>query len=143
NLAFLSAVMIDGRETVAPLNDGATFLANLKADLKQQALDATTGHAQALTPPTDGQLADIVRFELGLYTAQSLDWRAGRLTDDGGQGGAGALSTEEYFPGINDSLGGNPTGAPFGPSSMTLFAAWNRPTVATTPQAGWRDAARQ
>lgn len=143
NLGFLSAVMIDGRETVAPLGDGATFLANLETDLKQQALDATTGHAQALTPPTDGQLTDIVRFELGLYTAQSLDRRAGRLTDGGALGGAGALSREEYFPGINDSLGGNPTGAAFDPSSMTLFAAWAGQTAATTPDAGWRDAARQ
>jgi cytochrome c peroxidase len=143
NLAFLSAVMIDGRETIAPLNDGETFLANLQTDLKQQASDATTGHAQAPKPPTDEQLTDIVRFELGLYTAQSLDWPAGRLTDEGARGGARALSTEEYFPGINDSLGGNPTGAPFDPSSMSLFVAWDGPTAEVTPPAGRREAARR
>lgn len=142
NLSFLSAVMIDGRETVAPLNDGATFLANLKTDLAQQASDATTGHAQALKPPTDEQLAQIVTFELGLYTAQSLDLRAGRLTDGGAEGGASALSSQEYFPGVNDSLGGNPTGAPFDPSSMKLFAAWDDPQPAATPEGGRRDAAR-
>lgn len=143
NLAFLSAVMIDGRETVAPLGDANTFLANLVTDLKQQASDATTGHAQALRPPSDEQLAEIVTFELGLYSAQSRDWHAGRLTDDGARGGAGALSTQEYFPGIDDSLGGNPTGAPFDPSSMTLFAAWDDPAPAATPESGRRDAARR
>lgn len=142
NLSFLSAVMIDGRETVAPLNDGSTFLANLVTDLKHQASDATTGHAQASSAPTDAQLTDIVTFELGLYTAQSLDWAAGPLTARGAQGGAQALATQEYFPGINDSLGSNPTGAPFDPSSMTLFSAWNGATVATTP-AGGRQAAAQ
>jgi len=143
NLAFLSAVMVDGRETVAPLDDGTTFLANLKADLKQQALDATTGHAQALKPPTDGQLTEIVGFELGLYTAQSLDWRAGRLESGGAHGGPRALSTQEYFPGINDSLGGNPTGAPFDPSSMDLFAAWDSPAIPATPEAARLDGARR
>lgn len=143
NLSFLSAVMIDGRETVAPLGSGTTFLANLVTDLKHQALDATLGHAQAATPPSDAQLAAIVTFELGLYTAQSLDWDAGPLADHGAQGGAQALATQEYFPGINDSLGSNPTGAPFDPSSMTLFAAWNGPTAATTPAGARRDAARR
>lgn len=143
NLAFLSAVMIDGRETVAPLDDGATFLANLETDLDQQAADATTGHAQALQPPSKEQLAEIVTFELGLYTAQSLDRRAGRLTDDGARGGARALSNLEYFPGINDSLGDNPTGVPFDPSSMALFAGWGDQTFGDTPEGGRRDAARR
>lgn len=143
NLAFLSAVMIDGRETVAPLNDGSTFLANLVTDLKQQASDATTGHAQAVRPPTDQQLAEIVSFELGLYTAQSTDRRAGRLTAAGARGGARALSRQEYFPGINDSLGNNPTGAAFDPSAMRLFAAWDGSTLAATPESGRRDAARR
>src|SRR5262245_47372909 len=47
NLQFLSAVMFDGRETLAPLDDDATFRANLVTDLTHQALDATRGHAQA------------------------------------------------------------------------------------------------
>jgi len=141
NLSFLSDVMIDGRESVAPLGEGDTFLANLQTDLKQQASDATTGHAQALKPPNDAQLAEIVDFELGLYTAQSLRWRAGRLMEDGALGGAVALSNQEYYPGINDARGNDPTGAPFDPSSMKLFAAWDDPTAAATPQSG-RDGAR-
>lgn len=142
NLSFLSDVMTDGRETGAPLGDGDTFLANLQADLTQQASDATTGHAQALQPPSAQQLAEIVNFELGLYTAQSLDWRAGRLMGNGALGGAIALSTEAYFPGINDARGNDPTGAPFDPSSMTLFAAWQDPAAAATAEYGRRDAAR-
>lgn len=143
NLAFLSAVMADGRETVAPLNQGTTFLGDLETDLRQQALDATTGHAQALRPPTDQQLTDIVSFELGLYTAQSLDWRAGRLESSGARGGPKVLATQEYFPGINDSLGGNPTGAPFDTSAMQLFAAWDTPAIPMTPEDARRDAARR
>ena len=45
NLGFLSAVMFDGRETIQPLNNEQTFAANLNADLTQQAIDATLGHA--------------------------------------------------------------------------------------------------
>lgn len=142
NLSFLSDVMTDGRETVAPLGLGATFLANLVTDLKQQAADATTGHAQALAPPSDAQLTDIVNFELGLYTAQSFDWRAGPLMQDGALGGAAALSTQEYYPGVNDAKGSDPTGAPFNPASMTLFTAWDSAVAAATPQEGDRDAAR-
>jgi hypothetical protein len=143
NLAFLSAVMSDGRETVLPLGEGATFLTNLVIDLKQQAADATTGHAQAVSPPSDEQLTDIVSFELGLYTAQSLDQEAGPLRVAGAHGGARALAKQEYFPGINDSLGSNPTGAPFNPNAMKLFAAWDKPTLAATPEDARRDAARR
>jgi cytochrome c peroxidase len=45
NLSFLSDVMSDGRETVAPLSHESTFLVNLQTDLKHQASDATTTHA--------------------------------------------------------------------------------------------------
>jgi cytochrome c peroxidase len=142
NLSFLSDVMSDGRETIAPLGDKATFLANLQTDLKQQASDATTGHAQASKPPTDKQLAEIVKFEQSLYTAQAFDFHAGRLTADDALGGAFALSNETFYPGINDAKGGDPTGAPFDPASMTLFAAWLDPVPATTQENLRRDAAR-
>jgi hypothetical protein len=72
--------MFDGRETHAPLNNGQTFAANLAADLTQQALDAITTHAQAAQAPTAAQLADIVGFELGLFTAQAHDAGAGSLS---------------------------------------------------------------
>lgn len=132
NLSFLSDVMSDGRETVAPLSPENTFLANLQIDLKQQAADATLTHAQALSPPSDAQLTDIVNFELGTFTAQALDWATGPLTAEGALGGALNLSAQQYYPGINDAKGKDPTGAPFNPSSMTLFAAWVTPPATTS-----------
>jgi cytochrome c peroxidase len=125
NLEFLSTIMFDGRETHALLNNGQTFLANLNADLTQQALDAITIHAQASQPPTAAQLADIVGFELGLYSAQVYDTGAGSLNASGAQGGVVNLGSQPYYPGINDSLGADPTGAAFNPVSMTLFSAWS------------------
>jgi len=132
NLSFLSDVMSDGRETTAALGQESTFLMNLQADLTQQASDATTTHAQALSPPSAEQLTDIVNFELATYTAQSLDWATGPLTDEGALGGAIALFGEQYYPGINDAKGNDPTGAPFNSSSMTLFSAWTAPPSSTT-----------
>jgi cytochrome c peroxidase len=126
NLRFLSTLMFDGRESPAtsPLNNKATFAANLQADLKQQATDATLGHAQATHAPTSDQLADIVSFEMGLSSAQLDDRLAGRLDRDGALGGALNLVPETYYPGINDVLGADPDGIAFDKTSMTLFAAW-------------------
>ncbi len=125
NLGFLSTVMFDGRETIKPLNNAATFQSNLNADLQHQAMDATLGHAQGTQSPTQTQLAQIVAFELSTFTAQQVDNRAGDLTAQGGNGGPLFLSTVPYYPGINDSLGGNPTGAAFNPNAFTLFSAWS------------------
>ncbi len=124
NLGYLSAVMFDGRETVAPLTTDATFLANLQTDLTHQAGDAISTHFQATKTPTDQQLADIVNFELGLYTAQTWDESAGRLDGHGAAGGPLNLSKQEYYPAINDVLGADPTGDTFDSASMTVFAAW-------------------
>jgi cytochrome c peroxidase len=125
NLNFVSGVMFDGRETISPLNDGHTFGPNLVADLTHQAIDATTGHAQAARAPTDQQLAEIVNFELGLFTAQARDRDAGLLSARGAQGGPLYLANQQYFPGMNDSLGSDPTGTPFNPAAMTPFAPWS------------------
>jgi len=124
NLAFLSTIMFDGRETITPLNNGATFLDNLIADLSHQATDATLIHAQAAQAPSASQVSGIVDFELGLFSAQTVDFRAGLLFDAGAQGGPFYLANEDYYPGINDSLGADPTGQAFNPNSMTLFSAW-------------------
>lgn len=135
--------MFDGRETHALLNNGQTFAENLNADLTQQALDAITIHAQATTAPTASQLADIVSFELGLATAQVFDSEAGLLSAHGAAGGPANLSRQPYYPGINDSLGADPTGAAFNPASMTLFSAWS--TVSddgASPLEAYRDAER-
>jgi cytochrome c peroxidase len=119
NLGFLNfgpgsatAFMWDGREP----------------SLTNQAKDATLGHAQAnpVPGPTDAQLAEIVAFESGIFTAQEIDREAGSLHDAGATGGAVALSLQlsKFFPGINDPLGHNPTGATFDPNIFDLYMPW-------------------
>jgi len=126
NLGFLSAVMFDGRESFFnPLNNGHTFAANLNADLTQQAIDATLGHAQAAQAPTQAQLADIVGLETQLNSAQMIDFYAGNLYGQkGSYGGPQYLPSQQYYPGINDSLGGDPQGKQFNPNVFTLYSSW-------------------
>ncbi|MDN5864324.1 MAG: hypothetical protein L0I62_03790 [Gammaproteobacteria bacterium] len=125
NLRFLTSVMWDGRETVAPFlppMDPGEAHADLVDSLTQQALNATLGHAQAMEPPTPEQLAAIVAFELSLTTAQFRDRRAGRLDDADALGGPRALAIQRFYVGINDPFGFNPTGEPFDTNaSMILF----------------------
>jgi cytochrome c peroxidase len=131
NLTFLSTIMFDGRETIQPLNVQSSFQQNLVVDLMHQAVDATLTHAQAANPPTTAQQNAIVNFELGLYSAQLYDARAGLLTDGGAQGGALNLSqlAPKYDPGINDSLGKDPSGAAFNPSAFSLYSPWANATA--------------
>jgi len=143
NLVFLSSVMFDGRETVTPLNDERTFFANLISNLMHQATDATLGHAQATQPPRPGQLAQIVEFEMGLFTAQTRDHRAGYLAARRAQGGPFYLAAQTYYPGINDSLGGDPTGKAFDATAMTLFAPWASLQGDDDGEAERRDGARR
>jgi cytochrome c peroxidase len=126
NLGFLSAVMFDGRESATlPLNSGQTFASNLNADLTQQAIDATLTHAQGSQAPTASQLSDIVGFEMALNSAQLRDFLAGNLYRQGGsQGGPQALASQQYYPGVNDSLGADPQGNQFTPNVFTLYTSW-------------------
>jgi len=121
NLDFLNAVMWDGRETVKDPNTGYI---DLTQSLTNQASDATQGHAQATNPPTPEQLAQIVSFETALYTAQSRDENAGKLTAFGASGGPVNLSQQPFYIGINDALGGDPTGKAFNPNVFTLYNYW-------------------
>ena len=116
NLAFLSTVMLDGRETFP----GQT----IAFDLSDQANDATMGHAQASVPLSNEQREQIVAFETGLFTAQVYDVAAGDLRSQGARGGPKALSKQDFYIGINDPLGLNPKGIPFSPVIFTNFAAW-------------------
>lgn len=126
NLGFLSAVMFDGRESFFyPLNNQQTFAANLNTDLTQQAIDATLIHAQATQAPTQTQLSQIVGLEMALNSAQLYDFFAGNLYGQkGAQGGPQYLPTQQYYPGINDSLGGDPEGKPFNPNVFTIYNPW-------------------
>lgn len=109
NLGFLSAIMWDGREP----------------SLASQSVDATLIHAQASNPPSSDQQGQIVGFETGIVTAQISDDKAGSLQADGATGGPEALSQQlaEFFIGINDPLGLNPTGAPFDPNIFDLYTS--------------------
>jgi cytochrome c peroxidase len=121
NLNFLSTVMWDGRET---LKDSTGALKPVRDDLIQQATDATLIHAQAAAAPTDTQLNAIVDFEMQLYSAQLVDRDAGYLAADGALGGPRNLLAQPFFIGINDPLGGNPTGAAFTSVIFSLFDNW-------------------
>ena len=129
NLRFLSTLMWDGRESsIQTGTQSITFATNpadLLSDLKHQSVDATTGHAQATTPPTPEQQQQIVAFEMTLSTGQALDFVAGPLNGGGAGGGPVALVTQPFFIGINDPLGLNPFKTPFNPTIFTLFTeAW-------------------
>ena len=123
SLRYLSAVMFDGRETLMPLNNAATMQNNMNFDLTDQATSAVLIHAQGVAP-TVAQLSEIVQFELGLSTAQIHDDRAGSLYAHGAEGGPQALSAQDYYPGSNDALGGDPTGEKFNSSAFSLYTAW-------------------
>lgn len=124
NLKFLSAVMWDGRESSPPSTAKVMDAATLAADLAHQAMDAVSGHAQGAVPLSAELQQQIAAFESGLYTAQSYDYNAGSLTAYGATGGPQALASQQFFIGINDPLGGNPTGATFTPAIFNLFTSW-------------------
>ncbi|HUQ09673.1 MAG TPA: hypothetical protein VM146_05105 [Steroidobacteraceae bacterium] len=130
NVSFLSALMWDGRETVAPLNEGSTHLANLRGNLAHQAMSAIKSHGESDVVPTPKQLQQIVELQMGLFTAQIWDFKAGSLEARGVGGGASLLGQQVYYPGINDPLGGEPNGLDFTPFAMSMFAAWDTPVPA-------------
>jgi hypothetical protein len=123
NLRFLSTVMWDGRETVA----GQA----ISDDFATQSNDATTGHAQGAPLPMSMR-QEIVKFELGLFTAQTSDHGAGSLLADGAKGGPGLLSSQPFCIGINDPLNILPaipgacatSSGGLDPNVFTLFTAW-------------------
>ena len=143
NLRFLSAVMIDGRESSAATGTTKIVFNNypgsLVSDLAHQAMDATNGHAQAEPPLTisDPRLAPIVNFEIGLATGQAFSNRAGRLNAFGANGGPQPLLNEPFFITINSSInvlvpsleqpGGlvTPGDGQFSPTIFNTFDAWS------------------
>jgi cytochrome c peroxidase len=123
NLGFLSTVMWDGRETVK-----GQAIAD---DLATQANDATTGHAQG-APLSLSQAREIVKFEIGLFTSQTISQQAGALTVAGAHGGPQALSQQPFCDGVNDPLNILPvmpgacatSSGGLNPVVFTLFDAW-------------------
>ena len=123
NLPFLTTVMWDGRESPKGRS--------LEANLTQQAMDATAGHAEGAVTPTTAQLQQIVNFEKALYTAQASAQGAGNLDSQGAAGGTEYLAKQEFYVGINDVLGADPDGHPFNSRAFTAFDAW---TNSPSPQ---------
>jgi cytochrome c peroxidase len=115
NLRFLIGCPA-GQTTCAPLSimwDGR------EPSLQSQSIDATLGHAQALNPPTAAQISQIVAFETLIFDAQDFDFHAGSLHALNASGGPAALSTQNFFIGINDVLSPG-----FTPEIFTLYLPW-------------------
>src|SRR5207237_173528 len=101
NLRFTTAVMWDGREGLVSPADPTN---GLQAALASQASHAVVGHAQGDAPLSAPAADSIVRFELGIYAAQTTSSTAGPLDALFAFGGTQALVAQEFFPGINASL---------------------------------------
>jgi cytochrome c peroxidase len=115
NLRFLSTLMWDGRESVTPRT--------MRENLLHQSNSAVKSHAEGARDLTPLEREQIVDLEMSLHTAQVFDFSAGDLTGVGG--GPAALARQEFYLGINDSLGLNPKGIAFNPKAITVYDAWS------------------
>ncbi len=115
NLRFLTVINWDGRNTPTanPLD--------IELGLKNQANGATVNHAKAASPLSEEVRADIVRFEVGLVTAQSKHDLAGTLHAARARGGPLALLSEPFSSGANDP--GLPT---FTTKVFDIYDPWDR-----------------
>jgi cytochrome c peroxidase len=82
--------------------------------LQSQAMDATLTHAQATQAPSDAAVAQMVAFENGIFSAQSVDFVAGPLTAGGALGGPVNLSG--FAPAVLANLPSE--------SAFTIYNAW-------------------
>lgn len=118
NTIFQSTVMWDGRENVNPPNDTIDLIL---ADLRHQSNSATRGHAQATMDLSAANQDSIVKFETGLFNAQSrIGWL--NLRAHGGHGGPEYLYRHvlpSYHIGINDVFSPGFTSTIF-----TIYQAW-------------------
>ncbi len=137
NLTFAKSVMWDMRETAtgslrAPFTPDITGAPSLEVQLKQQALNATIGHAQAMMPGlSDVQVESIVKFEMSLFSAQTQVNEAGDLSGDGALGGTAALTKQAVTPlcGNLITYTNNPQYPQcqqyrYNPTVFTIFDAW-------------------
>lgn len=121
NLAFLSTVMWDGRES--PAGQG------IYEDLLAQATSAILTHEQAKTSPSSAVLEAIESVEVEQFTAQSTDSHAGALNTAGGDGGPLDLAEQAFTVGGNDPFGAEATTPGVPPEPVfTLYAAWEKLT---------------
>jgi hypothetical protein len=128
NLSFEKSIMWDIRETSLTFVPAPFVVAKtLQQQLTTQADNANLRHAQAMASLTDAQLASIVDFELGLYSAQEVDFEAGSLSVRGATGGVENLSTQPV-PGNATNVFGLTT---FDPVVFTLFDSWAQQDAAS------------
>ena len=119
------------RDAQGNLENGNLMADGREPTLVSQAINATLRHAQALKPPTAAQVAQIVQFESGIYTAQYSNGAAEYLA----AGGAGGTAVP---------LASDATGTLVAPGSteqvMNLFDAWNPAPAAERQQRAsiWR-----
>lgn len=95
NLDFKTTTLFPGGPPVPAghtAGNGNLMWDGREPSLESQAINATLGHAQALTPPTDEQVAQIVAFERGIFAAQLIDDTAWDLSTAGALGGPINLS---------------------------------------------------
>jgi cytochrome c peroxidase len=121
NLAFLSSVMWDGRQTALGQS--------INSDLARQAMDAIQTHEEGSIAGSSPLLTQIVTFESGLYSAQVFDNHAGPLTVAGAAGGPQPLTSQAFFIGIND-----PTKPSFNRNVFTTYSAWNGASATPSQQ---------
>jgi cytochrome c peroxidase len=115
---FLCRDPIDGAAQATDPFTGLCESGNIMWDgreptLQSQAANATLGHAQATKAPTAAQLAQIVAFETGIFSAQSYDNLAGSLYAPGAFGGPVNLSQQ--------TAGAFPPPSP----TFTIYNAWS------------------
>jgi cytochrome c peroxidase len=114
----------NGAAETGNIENGNIMWDGREPSLASQAIDATLNHAQATTPPTPAQVAQILAFETNVYAGQYADNAAGPLTTGGVTGGPQALSA--------DPTGTFATAA--GAQVMTLYNAWNPASTSENAQ---------
>jgi len=121
NLAFLSTVMWDGRES--PVGR------SIDADLIAQATHAVLTHEQAVAAPSSAVLDGIESLEVEQFTAQSTDAHAGALNVGGADGGPLNLAQQSFTPGSNDPFGAAAATPGVPPEPVfTIYSAWESTT---------------
>jgi hypothetical protein len=144
NLAFLSTVMWDGRETIEKGSPSAIHF-----DLAHQSNTATQGHAERPAPIDEATRDLIVAYELGLYTAQVFDHAAGGLFAAGarvvrrpcriGSSSSGSTIPSGAIPRALPAQAAIPTSPPSS-SPSTRRGASSAVASATAPGPRWRAA---
>lgn len=92
---------------------------DMVATLNGLFIGATQLHGQTTYLPTAAEQAAATDFMLHNYFAQTYDFRAGRLDDDGARGGPRYLAAQEWHVGINHASTGATTRKVF-----DIFDAW-------------------